>query len=199
MQSGGGTTEQSPLQHALWPCINQHAPPAAFCRLQESERSLCATLNTMAMRLLDKAEAPPAKGGGSQSRAAGRERSSRQGSCTGMHMWHAQLHPGPKQQATQQLALPARGTWQCTFNIEPSSACFLLFADVAADSDEEGGAGPASPRPAKRARKSRGGFDALAPAALRQQAQQLLEQSFKVAEKGIAGGWCDLTVWCLYY
>jgi hypothetical protein len=54
------------------------------------------------------------------------------------------------------------------------------------EEEEEGRAG--SPRPAKRARRSRGGLDALGPAALRAEAVRLLEQSFRVAEKGIAGG-----------
>ena len=55
---------------------------------------------------------------------------------------------------------------------------------VAQDEDEE----PASPRPAKRARKSRGGVEALSREELLGRALLLLEQSFRVAEKGIAGG-----------
>lgn len=98
------------------------------------ERDLCATLNTLAMRLLAKADAPPPAGKGKA--AAGGSRAA---------------------------------------------------AAAAADDDEEDEE-EARERAAKRARRSKGG--AGEPASreeLTARAQHLLEQSFRVAEKGIGG------------
>lgn len=99
------------------------------------ERNLCAHLNTLAMRLMAKAEdaAAPAKpSGGSRAQAA---------------------------------------------------------AAAAAGSDDEldSGDDEEAARPAKRPRRSKSGVEALGREALLARALLLLEQSYRVAEKGIAG------------
>lgn len=107
---------------------------------QEAERNLCAHLNTLAMRLMAKAEdaaAPAKQSGGTRAVAAA--------------------------------------------------------ASAAAGSDDEAGSSDdddeAVARPAKRPRRSKTGVEALGREALLARALLLLEQSYRVAEKGIAGGW----------
>ncbi len=139
----------------LAPCINTSQPPPFPSSLshlgphpppprptpQEAERNLCTHLNTLAMRLMAKAEdaaAPAKQSGGTRAQAAA--------------------------------------------------------AAAAAGSDDEGDSGDdedeEAARPAKRPRRSKSGVEALGREALLARALLLLEQSFRVAEKGIAGeGW----------
>ena len=113
-------------------------PRLPFPPTQEAERNLCAHLNTLAMRLMAKAEdaAAPAKpSGGGRAAAA---------------------------------AAAAAGSDD--------------EADSGDDEDEQ------VARPAKRPRRSKSGLEALGREALLGRALLLLEQSYRVAEKGIAGG-----------
>ncbi len=113
------------------------SPPGHL--LQEAERNLCGHLNTLAMRLLAKADAMAGGAGSSQAR------------------------------------LSQAGDAAVADELAPASAA------------GRGEGEPGSPPPAKRARKSKGGFDGLGREALRAQALLFLGQSFRVAEKGIAG------------
>lgn len=117
--------------------------------MQDAERELCATLNTLAMRLLDKAEVGPGRTSGSAAKGKGKARA-----------------------PAQPPAAPAADD-------EGGSAG---EEDDAEDADY-------GSRPAKRARRSKGGGEAPSREALHARAQGLLEQSFRVAEKGIAGRW----------
>ena len=112
-----------------------HLPDLPRLLLQEAERNLCVHLNTLAMRLVAKAEEAPGGSSQPQARAVAAE-----GGGEGRAMWE----------------------------------------------DEEAAA---SPPPAKRPRKSKGGGEVPRREELQSRALQLLEQSFRVADKGIAGGW----------
>lgn len=114
-------------------------------RWQDAERDLCATLNTLAMRLLAKAEeASTTAGKGNKGKGKGKV---------------------------------------CAASSDDEAA--------AAEDGDEGGAAAAAAMgrspPAKRPRRSKSAVDVLDRDALQAQALVLLEQSFRVAEKGIAG------------
>jgi hypothetical protein len=132
---GAPYTEPVPL-HPPPPCPLCTSPP-----LQEAERSLCAHLNTLAMRLVAKAEAAaPSAGAGSS---------------------------GSGKKARRQE-----------------------LAEEEQEEEMEAAVEAASPRPSKRARlsKGKGGVEGAGAEELLARALVLLEQSFRVAEKGIAGG-----------
>lgn len=133
----GALAKALPLDAGCGPDLAMpHAPPqsdpSAF-PLQESERNLCAHLNTLAIRLMAKAE---------DAGAGGRVR----GAAT------AAARAGEEGEAEE-------------------------------DDEALASQGPTAKRP----RRSKGGTDAPSGAELRARALLLLEQSFRVAEKGIAG------------